>query len=208
MISELISTILQLFVFTLIPFLAYIISKRKAKGVFEYIGLKKSNRKANMWAVITSLIFFIPPLLLVIFNNSFFEIMNNSESMTGKFREMGFGAEALFLIIIIAVFKTSLAEEILFRGFVAKRLIAITSYKTGNILQTLIFGAIHTALFLTISSNVFFLAFIFVFPALGAYVSVYINEKLADGSIIPGWISHGLANVLSYSIIGFLVYPQ
>jgi hypothetical protein len=40
---------------------------------------------------------------------------------------------------------------------------------------------------------------------IGAYVSVYLNEKMGDGSIIPGWISHGLANVISYSVVGFLI---
>jgi membrane protease YdiL (CAAX protease family) len=131
--------------------------------------------------------------------------MSSPESTTGKFREMDFGAVAVSLIVIKAVFTTSLSEEILFRGFIAKRLIAVTSYKTGNIVQAIIFGLIHVALFSTISSYVFLLGFIFGFTALGAYVSVYINEKLADGSIFPGWISHGLGNVLSYSIIGFLI---
>jgi len=46
---------------------------------------------------------------------------------------------------------------------------------------------------------------IFVVPAAGAYVSVYLNEKIAGGSIVPGWISHASANVLSYSIVGFLM---
>ena len=32
-----------------------------------------------------------------------------------------------------------------------------------------------------------------------------INEKIANGSIIPGWISHGLANIIAYSVIGFLI---
>jgi membrane protease YdiL (CAAX protease family) len=204
-LNELIDAIFQLLVFTLIPFLVYVIKNRKTKDFFEYVGLKKSKSKANMWAVITSLIFFIPPLLLVIFNDSFYEIMSSPESTTGKFREMDFGAVAVSLIVIKAVFTTSLSEEILFRGFIAKRLIAVTSYKTGNIVQAIIFGLIHVALFSTISSYVFLLGFIFGFTALGAYVSVYINEKLADGSIFPGWISHGLGNVLSYSIIGFLI---
>ncbi|MEZ4990761.1 MAG: hypothetical protein R2824_10130 [Saprospiraceae bacterium] len=46
---------------------------------------------------------------------------------------------------------------------------------------------------------------IFIIPSIGAYVSVYLNKKMADGSIIPGWISHALANVLAYGIVGFII---
>ena len=49
------------------------------------------------------------------------------------------------------------------------------------------------------------LVLIFVLPSVGSYVSVYLNEIVGNGSIIPVWISHGLANILSYSIVGFLV---
>jgi membrane protease YdiL (CAAX protease family) len=105
----------------------------------------------------------------------------------------------------MAIFKTSFSEEILFRGFIAKRLIGYLGYLKGNIIQAIIFGIIHAALFAFITSNIIFLIIIFVVPSIGAYVSVYLNEKMANGSIIPGWISHGLANILSYGIIGFLI---
>ncbi|MCB0588762.1 MAG: CPBP family intramembrane metalloprotease, partial [Phaeodactylibacter sp.] len=96
-------------------------------------------------------------------------------------------------------------EEILFRGFLAKRLISVLGYQWGNVLQAAIFGAVHLLLFISLGTGLPFLAFIFAFTALGAYVTVYLNEKKADGSIIPGWIAHGLANVVSYSVIGFLM---
>ncbi len=78
-------------------------------------------------------------------------------------------------------------------------------FKKGNTLQASIFGILHTGLFAAITSNLAFLFLTFLLPAIGAYVSGYLNEKMAGGSIVPGWISHALANVLAYSIVGFLL---
>ncbi|MCB0556433.1 MAG: CPBP family intramembrane metalloprotease [Phaeodactylibacter sp.] len=201
--SELLSSILQILVFTLIPFLVFVIRTRSAKGFFDYIGLKPLPTRAVVWAIVSSLIF-LSMVALAFIRTDFWEALTAPESITGKFRAMGFSPQAMILVLIMALLKTSLSEEILFRGFLAKRLISWLGFQAGNILQALVFGAIHLLLFLSITSSIFFLALIFLFTALGAYTIVYINEKMAGGSIIPGWISHGLANVISYSVIGFL----
>ncbi|MEO9802605.1 MAG: CPBP family intramembrane glutamic endopeptidase [Reichenbachiella sp.] len=205
MVNELIGATLQILVFTLIPFLVYTIKNKSTTGFFEYIGLKRSTKKANYLAVFACLIFATPVLLLTLTSVDFKEIMFDPASITGKFRQMGFGMYSVSTLLIVALFKTSFAEEILFRGFVAKRLISVMGYQKGNMLQATLFGIIHTALFASITSNAFFLLVIFIVPSIGAYVSVYLNEKLASGSIVPGWISHGLANVLAYSIVGFII---
>jgi hypothetical protein len=33
----------------------------------------------------------------------------------------------------------------------------------------------------------------------------YLNEKKADGSIIPSWIAHGLANLITYITVAFII---
>jgi len=205
MINEIIGAILQILIFTLIPFSVYLIRNKSAKGFFEYIGLKKSTKKANYLAIFACLLFATPMLILTLTNADFKGIMFEPNSITGKFRQMGFGIESLSILIVIALFKTSFAEEVLFRGFIAKRLISVMGYQKGNILQAAIFGVIHTALFALVTSNIIFLIAIFIVPSIGAYVSTYLNEKIGNGSIIPGWISHGLANILAYSVVGFLI---
>jgi membrane protease YdiL (CAAX protease family) len=205
MINEIIGTILQILVFALIPFLVYLIKKKTTIGFLDYIGLKKSTRKANYLAILACLLFAGPMLVLTFTSADFKEIMFDPHSMTGKFRQLGFGINSVSILILTAVFKTSFAEELFFRGFVAKRLISSIGYKKGNLLQAFIFGIIHAALFALTTSNAIFLLVIFLIPSIGAYVSVYLNEKLANGSIIPGWISHGLANLLAYSIVGFVI---
>jgi membrane protease YdiL (CAAX protease family) len=203
--NEILSTILQILGFALIPLLVWLFTKRDSQGFLKYIGLKRSTKKANLLAVAACLIFVVPLLVLTLASPDFREIMFDPHSVTGKFRQMEFGINTLLILLIIALLKTALAEEIFFRGFVAKRLISVTGFVRGNLIQAAIFGAVHAALFAMVTGNLLFLFVIFLFPALGAYISVYLNEKLAGGSIIPGWISHALANVLAYGIVGFLM---
>lgn len=205
MINEAIDAVLQILVFTLVPFLVYLIRTKSASGFFGYIGLKESTKKANYLAVFACLIFAAPMLILTLTSADFKEIMFDPNSITGKFRHMVFGIESIVILITIAVFKTSFAEEILFRGFIAKRLISVLGYQKGNILQATIFGIVHSALFTLVTRDPVFLIIIFIVPSIGAYVSAYLNEKIGNGSIIPGWISHGLANILAYSIVGFVI---
>lgn len=204
MATELISSILQILLFTSIPFLVYVIKKKTSKDFLNFIGLKKSIRKANLLALLVMVVLVAPLLILIFLNEEFKAIMINPESVTGKIKHMGISMEAIITILIVAILKTSLSEEIFFRGFLAKRLIAVTNFQTGNILQAVVFGIIHTLLFMSITANAFFLAVIFVFPTIGAYLTTYINEKLGEGSIIPGWIAHGTSNLVSYSVILFV----
>ncbi|MEM7297477.1 MAG: CPBP family intramembrane glutamic endopeptidase [Bacteroidota bacterium] len=205
MIDTLTSTLNQLFVLTLIPFLVYIIRARKIKGFANYIGLKKSNNKANGLALLLMLFLATPLLLFAAVDASMLEVFQDPKSVTGNIRAMGFGFETVLTILIVAGIKTSLSEEILFRGFIAKRLIALTGFKTGNLIQAVIFGAIHPLFFLGVTSNPIFLTIIFIAPTIGAYIKVYLNEKLADGSIVPGWIAHATGNVMSYTMIAFVL---
>ncbi len=205
MVNEIAGAILQVLAFSLIPFIVHLVRTRSPKGFFAYIGLVRSNPKANILALFVSLLFAAPILVLTLTNQEFRTIMFDPKSVTGKFREMGFGVTSLSLVAVIALIKTSLSEEILFRGFLAKRLVGSLGFRKGNILQAVIFGAIHTMLFAFITTNAIFLAVIFLVRAAGAYISVYLNEEVAGGSILPGWISHALANVMSYSVVGFLL---
>lgn len=204
MINELISAIFQILLFTSIPFVVYLIKTRSTKGFGNYIGLKKSTSKANWLALLVMILLAAPHLGLALTSEEFKEIMINPASVTGKIKLMGVSAEAIVTIFIAAILKTSISEEIFFRGFLAKRLIAITNFRTGNIIQAVIFGLLHVFLFMSITHNALFLSVIFVFPALGAYFITILNEKLANGSIIPGWIAHGTANLVGYSFILFI----
>lgn len=205
-ISELVSAVLQVIVFTAIPFAAYLLKYKKTSGFANYIGLVKTTNRAIYLSLAGSILFLSATLALVMINKDIGKALMNPPSITGKLRHMGFNMATIVILLIIAWIKTSLAEEILFRGFIAKRLIKRLGYKTGNLLQSLIFAAVHLLLFwvLTKASPVF-LVFIFLLSGLAAYYIGYIKEKAGNSSIIPGWLAHGLGNTLSYFIIAFVL---
>lgn len=93
MINEAIGAILQILVFTLIPFLVYVFRNKTVKGFFDYLGLYKSTKTANSLAVLASLLFAAPLLILTLTNSEFKEIMFDPSSITGKFRIMGIGTD-------------------------------------------------------------------------------------------------------------------
>lgn len=205
MLNTFTQAISQVIVLSLIPLLVYLIRFKKIKGFFSYIGLKRSNVKANMLALLLMLIVASPVLGFAAIDEDFRQALLHPTSVSGRIRMMGFGLECVVTILSIALIKTALSEEILFRGFIAKRLIAITSFRTGNALQAILFGAIHIIPFWFLTDNVPFLAVSFIIPTLGAYLKVILNEKIANGSIIPGWITHGSGNLMAYSVIAFVL---
>lgn len=205
MINTLLSALLQLALFTLIPLIVYLIHKRKWAGFAEYIGLTPSTSKANLLALGITAILAVPIIVMGLLDESFLEVLTDPNSVTGSIKQMGPGLPAVFTILIMAVVKTALAEEIFFRGFVAKRLIALLGFRVGNWLQALLFGLIHFLLFLSITDNPLFLAMILIFPTVGAYLKTYLNEKVANGSIIPGWIAHAAGNITAYTFVAFVV---
>lgn len=205
MLQEALNTLFQVLAFTLIPFVAFLIRKKTVKGFFNDLGLKAAPSKAILWGVISSSVILVPPILLAMIHPEILDAFHHPESMTGKFRAMGPTAPAIVILLLTAVLKTSLSEEIFFRGFVAKRLIALMGFQWGNILQAIIFGALHIVILLKISDSIQFIIMMFLLTTVAAWIMVYINEKLANGSILPGWIMHGLGNVVAYATLGFIM---
>lgn len=80
MIQELISAILQLLVFTSIPFLVYLVMTKSSKGFLNHVGLKKSTKKANLLALLVMVLLVAPLLILILTNEEFKGIMTNPET--------------------------------------------------------------------------------------------------------------------------------
>lgn len=204
MTNELISTLFQLLAFTAIPFIVYLVKYRKKSSFLLYIGIKTAPKKALYLSFAAIFLLVLPILLLFYFNEEFRAVLLDPKSLTGSIKTYGFSFQTLILLVLIAVVKTALSEEIFFRGFLAKRLISITNFAIGNGLQSIIFGALHILAFLGITDNLGVLLIIFIFPALFSFVVTYINEIKANGSIVPGWIAHATANLITYTLV--LVY--
>lgn len=205
-INELISATLQIAVFTLIPFIVFLFRKNKSITFSQYIGWYRAPQKAINYAVVTSLLFLTGALIFVLLDDGVRQAVFAPNSVTGKLRMIGFSGTSVVVLLIIALFKTSLSEEILFRGFIAKRLVNAIGFKQGNILQALVFGIIHLVLFWQLTHTTLApLIGIFIFSTVAGWVVGFIKEEFGNGSIIPGWIAHGLGNTISYFLTAFII---
>ena len=205
-VNEIISTIVQIGLFTLIPFVVYKFKKEKPVTFLKYIGLYKPPTKSLLYVAFVSLIFLFIGIGLTYIDEDFKKAALSPNSVTGKLRMLGLSGSTITILLITALFKTSLAEEILFRGFIAKRLINSLGFKNGNILQALIFGLLHLLLFMFLTkATIFSLILISIFSSFAGWTIGYVKEKYANGSIIPGWLAHGIGNSISYLLIAFIL---
>ena len=192
--SKLMSGIMELLIVSVIPFITWLIWSRKKVGFFDWIGLKKVQTQQKGRLVQTIFGF---TLLFTLFSIVVFSWFDSSKTATADFSGKGIGA--LPAILAYAILGTALPEEIFFRGFLLKRMQGKLGFLGANLLQSLLFGLIHALMFIQIIG--YLKAFvILVFISLIAYIFGAINEKKANGSILPSVFIHALAN----TVVGLL----
>lgn len=197
-ISKILSSILQICLFTIIPFIWWFVSARKEQTFFQWIGLKKCSAKRNnvrAWTIGTALVFLILGIFVLY-------ILKNVETAASEFA--GLGVPAIPAILIYAVFNTALPEELLFRGFLLKRVSHKFGFIPANSVQALMFGLLHGIMFFSFVKMTT-AVLIIAFTSAIAWLMGYINEKKAGGSIYPGWIIHSVSNVVSGLCAAFLI---
>jgi uncharacterized membrane protein (DUF485 family) len=67
-------------------------------------------------------------------------------------------------------------------------------------LQALCFGLLHGLLAFSQTSSLSFLLLIIILPTIIGFTLGYINEKTAQGSILPSWFIHTAINLFSVII--------
>lgn len=205
-LSDVISTVLQLGFFTLIPFVVFLFRRDRTVGFARYLGFSVPPARAVRNSVWVVLVMVTAAVGVILFNGQVRQMLLAPQTVTGRLRLMGPGLQTVATLLLIAIVKTSLAEEIFFRGFVAKRLVHALGFAVGNGLQALFFGAVHLLVFWKVVGGLAFpLAFIFVLSTAGGWIIGFIKERQAGGSVIPGWIAHATANVVSYTLMAFVL---
>lgn len=191
LLNELISSILQIILFSLIPFIWWLITARHKESFFSWIGLKKIN--GTNWRKMLLMIAITVGAFWLIGEWSLYS-MKDTETADSAFSHGGIAV--IPAVFVYAVLHTALTEEILFRGFMLKRIASRFGFVAGNTIQAILFGMIHAVGFF---GQVGLLTAVPVFCFTGgiAFVMGYINEKKADGSIIPSWTIHTVTNIIS-----------
>lgn len=198
MLSGLINSIIQILVFSIVPFLWWLITAQKKENFFHWLGLKKIKNSKG----------FVQTLLLValafcVTSIGILALIQGVKMATSVF--YGAGIRALPSAIVYAFLTTALSEEILFRGFLLKRIANRWGFTTANIIQAVIFGILHGAMFFPLV-GVLKAGIIIAFTGGIGWCMGYVNEKKAGGSIVPSWLIHGIANLFSASMSMFAIF--
>lgn len=190
-VNELVGALSQLLIFSLIPVLVWLIAARKKETLFEYLGLKKIK------CVSSGLKTFLLTLLVCVcyIGGSFLVTKFFAGDITAAGNQFaGKGMKAVPAALAYAFIRTALSEEIIFRGFILKRVASKWGFKAGNIVQALLFGLMHGVPFGLASGKVLVTVIMTVLPgAMGWYMG-WMNEKRCGGSILPSWLTHGIMN--------------
>ena len=121
-------------------------------------------------------------------------LVRDTETATSDYSAKG--ASAIPAVLLYAIVKTALAEEIIFRGFLLKRISAKFDFTVGNIMQSVLFGIMHGIMFFSSVGMVKAIIIVAFTGGIGWFMG-FINEKKANGSIIPSWCIHSAANIFS-----------
>ncbi len=199
-ISKLIGSIVQILLFSLVPLIWWLISARKKENFLAWTGIRKiENAKENkviLWMTGVTAAFLILSVFMLI-------SLKGTETAASEFQ--GMGAGALPAILVYAALNTALPEEIVFRGFLLKRISDKFGFAAGNIVQSAVFGLLHGAMFFSLTGAVKAVLIILFTGGIG-WCMGYINEKKAGGSIIPSWCIHTIANIFSGLCAAFALF--
>jgi membrane protease YdiL (CAAX protease family) len=193
-------------VFAAVPFLTYLVTRRRPAGFLRYVGLYRPEPRTVALGLLLALL--TTPLVLAgLARPELRPLVLAPNSIAGQLRLLGPSGATLGLLLLFALVQTALAEEILFRGFLGQRLVTWLGFGRGNALQALLFGLLHLVLFATLLGaglTVLRAVVLLVPPTLLGWGCGYLNVRRGNGSIVPGWLAHGLANAIAYGVIVFL----
>lgn len=188
-INQISGSVLQFILFTAIPFLWWWFTARREQRFLVWLGFKRIEG-TDVWKQTFSFFFIV--LVLAWMMSQVLPIAELSAA--SQFKSLG--VTALPAAFVYAVFHTSLPEEIFFRGFLLKRLKAKFGFYTANITQAIVFGLAHGALFGLSGADALSIILVSLLPFIIALGIGWLNEKIASGSIYPGWTVHALSNIV------------
>lgn len=196
-INKIVSSIVQIGLFAIIPVVYWLGTARKKQKFSEWIGLKKiEGGKQTIAAILIVSIAFLFTGALTLY------AIRDIETAASEFS--GLGIAVVPAIVIYATFNTAFPEELLFRGFLLKRLAGRFGFNIGNLIQAVLFGLLHGVMFFSLVGVIKSLFIIGLTGAIAWFIGD-INEKKSNGSIVPGWIIHSIVNLFSGISAAFLI---
>lgn len=127
-INKILGSVVEIVLFALVPFIWWIITARKETSFFQWIGLRripKEHKAGAVKAVITISGAFIFLSVFILF------MLKGTQTATSEF--YGLGMRAFPAALVYAVFNTAFPEELLFRGFLLKRVKKKLGFSAANL---------------------------------------------------------------------------
>ena len=194
-----ISTALQLGFVLVLALIVYAALRRPEGSFLRFTGLYR----ASWLALATGAGFGLAAALIIVNLPGMAEMAGGERTVAGEAAAGGLGAGALASLVIAALVKTSLSEELLFRGLIGRTLIRRIGFTAGNAIQAILFGAIHLLLLLVPTASATAVAMLVAASGISGWLSGWLNERYAAGSILPGWAAHATANLVAYLAIAW-----
>ena len=206
-ISNISTSVINLIVFSLIPFLWWFFRHRKETGFFRWLGFIRPHLWSKWWVLIVFAVVYY-----FFYNFDFTRLVDpdtlayiESSSAVSANAFAGLGAAAIVPAPIENFIANGVAEEILYRGFLCKRLCGKLGTVVGILLQAVLFGLMHYILYIISGLNVglWYHTLTFLFTGMGALLLGWLNEKIFNGSILPSILLHGAGNFISTMLVAF-----
>lgn len=206
-LSAISTTVVNLIIFSIVPFLWWLFRHRKEQNFFQWIGFIKPECKVKCWMLIVFAavyVFFYNFDFTSLVDQQTLEYLSNHESVAAN-TYAGIGAFAILPALLENYVANGVAEEILYRGFLCKRLCEKFGSISGMIIQAILFGLMHNLLFLAagIQVGIWYHILMFTFTGMGALLLGILNEKIYNGSIIPSILLHGTGNFIATMLVAF-----
>ena len=190
-----ISSFVQLGIALLIPVIWWAVTTKRRLEFATWIGLYSPTWKVGPLQRVSQKQLGIALACWVAVSLASLRIASSVWGALATSRFIGAGLLALVPILLYAFIQTGLAEELFFRGFLAKRLCASFGFSCGNAIQAIVFALLHLLLFINYLP-VLSLVAITVLSGINGWIMGWLNEQAAGGSVVPSWMLHSLANLL------------
>lgn len=197
-------------IFSLVPFLWWLIKYKKQEKFSSWLGFEIPHLKSKWWVLV---IFIVAYYLFYSFDvtsvlsQETLDAINSNDNIAAN-AYTGIRWAAILPGFIEAFVANALGEEILFRGFINKRLGNKIGITKAIIIVAVLFGLMHNILYLATGIPIGVLGHIlmFLFTSMGAILLGLLDEKIYNGSIIPGILLHGLGNFITTIGTAFLLW--
>lgn len=192
-IKECIGALVQLLLFSFVPFILWLLVAKRKQSFFAWIGIKTVKYDGKWWITVCAIL--IVTGLYIGLTIWMVRCLPKGVTTAGS-NFAGKGGAAFPAVLAYGYIRTGLSEEIVFRGFLLKCLGEKIGYITGNTIQAIIFGMMHGIPFGVVTHNILVAIVLTMLPGILGWFLGWMNEKRCDGSIIPSWLLHGTINVV------------